>query len=217
MKNFVISAVGVLAVAAASSANIMEMSSQGFGFGLSPGGTVLTFNKFDTQGGLRILKAVELQVEATIGANVTAENDSMIEVSNFGVNLTGLVDVASIGGLAATLGIVQSAGPVSVAATDGVAESGPDFHDFGALFGNDSDSDLAIFGLGIFEGPGTFDVNVDGSGGFATSGTTDASIRLQGFGAEGAVKVIYYYDLVPTPGSAAMLGLAGLVGLRRRR
>lgn len=218
IKSFVACA-AVLAATAGTQASFSssEMQSQNWGFGLSPGSQTLTFNKFDTLGGTRVLKGVEFQFEATIGANVTAENDSAISVSNFGVNLTGIATVDINGGLLnGTAGIIQNAGPVSVGATDGIPASGPDFHDFGLLSGTDSDGSLA-FPNPAWIGPGTFNADVDGSGGFATSGTTDATIRLQNFGAEGFVKVIFYYDVVPAPGAAALFGLAGFAAARRRR
>jgi hypothetical protein len=205
----------VLAVAAGASANILQSESGGFGFMLSPGQQIVNFNGFDTQGGTRVLKYVEIEVFGTIGANVTAENDSNIAISDFGVNLTGLVDVDGPGGLDASLGIVQSAGPQSVGATDGVAGSGPDFHDFGPVFGNDTDTAIVIAGLAAYTVP--FSVTVDGSGGFATTGTSDSTLRISNFQTEGSIEVRYYYDIIPTPGTAGLIGLAGLAGLRRRR
>lgn len=211
----IVAIASVMAVAAGASANILQTESAGFGFQLSPNQQIVNFNGFDTQGGTRVLKYVEIEVFGTIGANVTAENDSDIDVSDFGVNLTGLVDVDGPGGLDASLSIVQSAGPQSVGATDGVSDSGPDFFDFGPVFGNDSDTAIVIAGLAAYTVP--FAVTVNGSGGFSTTGTSDSSLQISNFATEGSIEVRYYYDIIPTPGTAGLIGLAGLAGLRRRR
>ena len=44
------------------------MQSMDFSFPLSPGFVELQFDQFDTQGGLRELKSVELMITGTVGA-----------------------------------------------------------------------------------------------------------------------------------------------------
>jgi hypothetical protein len=218
MKN-VIAIASVLAIAAGASANIMQMESLEFSFQLAPGSTTLNFQQFDTQNGDRVLKGMQIEGIGFIGALLTAENDSDIEVSNFGVNLVGLVDVNGPGNLDLSFGISNSAGPVSVGASDGATGSGPDFFDFGSVSGSDDDSTfLPAFQIpAAVVGNGTFPVTIDGNGGFSTTGTTDSTLRVQEFGASGSVKVTFFYDLIPTPGTVGLAGLAGLAGLRRRR
>jgi hypothetical protein len=218
MKNLV-AVVGVLALAAGASANIMQMENQQFGFQLAPGSTVLNFQQFDTQGGTRVLKGMSIEGQGVVSAFVTAENDSNIAVSNFGINLVGLVDVNGPGGLDLSFGIANSAGPVSVGGTDGVADSGPDFFNFGLVNGIDNDSAfLPAFAIpAAVVGLGTFPIAIDGNGGFSTTGTTDSTLRVQDFGSSGFIKVTFFYDLVPTPGTVGLAGLAAVAGLRRRR
>ncbi|HVZ95126.1 MAG TPA: choice-of-anchor E domain-containing protein [Phycisphaerales bacterium] len=219
VRGFVITA-AVAALAGSAQAGFgqfAEQQSEFFDFALSPGAAVLTFDKFDTMGGTRELVAVEMSFIAKVSAAVDAENDSSIDAPNFGVNLAGFVNVNALS-LAGT-GTVSLTEFAAVGPTDGVVGSGPDFHDFGLLSQNTSDGDLAFLPAELlaFIGPGTFDANVDGSAGFAVTGSTDSTIHTTDFGAAGKVQVVYYYNLVPTPGAAALMGFAGLVGLRRRR
>lgn len=222
MKTSSIAVLAGLAVAVSGSAAVAASSNQEsqtkpFAFPLSPGNQVLTFDQFDTMGGLRVLKAVELLFSGGMQANVTAENDSALLVNDFGVNMTGFVSVNVNGGLlSGNFGLFDAQGPVMAAASDGVPDSGPDFFDFGLLSDSGNDSDLSG-PAPAWIGLGTFNATVMGSGGFATSGTSDATIKFSNFATQGDVTVIYYYDVIPTPGAAALFGLAGLAGLRRRR
>lgn len=214
-------AIGAIVVAAGTAQagffDSTQSQSMMFGFPLSPNDAVLTFDKFDTMGGTRVLKAVGLEFEGSVTVQVTAENDSTLPAPEFAIGLTGFVDVSGPAGLAGVGTVSQSAGPVSVGPSDGVPEGGPDFHDFGLLSDTFMGDDLLFFGIDDFIGPGSFDVNVHGEAGFAASGTTDSAIRTSNFRADGEVTVIYYYNIIPSPGAAALMGLAGLVGLRRRR
>jgi hypothetical protein len=191
----------------------------GFAFPLSPGNQAVVLPQWDpTLFPGQTLVSVELDILATIGANVTAENDSAIG-GNMGVNLTGIANATS-SGLSATATVLQGAGPVAVAATDGNPGAGPDFVDFGLLSGNDSDSDTIFAGLGAYIGNGTFPANIAGNGGFSVSGVSDSTIQVSGFGTNGVLTVTYEFVPVPEPasivlGAFAACGLA-LVGWRRR-
>ncbi len=210
-------AIGASGSTALAANTFMEMQSQPYGFPLSPGNQTLFFNQFDDLGGTRVLKGVELQFSGSMQAQVTAENDSALLVNNFGVNMTGFMSVDVNGGLLnGSVGLFDSQGPVIAGASDGVPDSGPDFFNFGLLTDSGNDSDL-IAPSAAWIGGGTFPANIMGSGGFATSGTSDATIKFSDFGGSGNVKVIYYYDVVPTPGAAALFGFAGLAAFRRRR
>ena len=214
MKHF-IAAATVAAVAGAAHAGI-ETQTLPYGFPLSPGNQVLPFNQFDTLGGTRTLTKVELMFTGDVGGQVTAENNSTLDAPGFGVELTGFVTVAfsSLSG-AGFLNQIDSQG---VLATDngGVPNgSGPDFHDFGSLSQNYNDMDMTTTGLAAYVGAGTINATVNGSAAFGATGTTDATVNVIGLGASGEVTIKYHW--VPGPGAAAMLGVAGLAGLRRRR
>jgi hypothetical protein len=211
----------LISLAASSAAHAASVSYNApYGFPLSPGNQAVNLPQWDPAlfpG--QVLVSVQLTLDATIGANVTAENDSAI-AGNMGVNLTGLAQATS-GSLSATAAILQSAGPVAVAASDGNAGSGPDFNDFGMISGNDSDSDTIFAGLGAYIGNGNFATNVTGNGGFAVSGVSDSTIQVSSFAANGLVTVTYEYAAVPEP-SSVVLGVFGAFGLalagwRRRR
>ena len=210
-------AVGASGSTALAANTFMEMQSQPYGFALSPGNQTLFFNQFDDLGGTRVLKGVELQFAGSMQAQVTAENDSALLVNDFGVNMTGFMSVNVNGGLLnGSFGLLDAQGPVIAGPSDGVDDSGPDFFNFGLLTDSGNDSDL-VAPSAAWIGGGTFPANIFGSGGFATSGTSDATIKFSNFGGGGTVKVIYHYDVIPTPGSAALFGIAGFAAFRRRR
>lgn len=220
MKSTICAIAGVLAIAAGASASFSDSEVQfdSWSFGLSPGSDTLSFNQFDTMGGTRVLKGVLLEVEGDMGAAITAENNSDIPVNNFAVSITGIVDIA-VGPLTAGLGIVANSPIVAVGASDngGLPNGmGPDFHDFGYISNSDSDSAFGL-PLPVWIGAGTIGGTVDGVGGFAAQGTSDATINFDEFGSKGRAKLTYYFDVVPTPGAASLMGLAGMVGIRRRR
>lgn len=220
MKKTLLALASLLAVASSASASFSssEMQFGAWAFPLSPGMSVLTFNQFDDMGGTRVLKGVELNIEGDMGALITAENNSVIPANNFAVGLTGIVNV-NVGPLAGNLGILATSPIMPAAATDnaGVPNgSGPDFVNFGFISDTDSDSDF-IGASPFWIGGGTIPGSVLGSGGFAAQGSADATINFVDFGTKGRVKLTYYFDVVPTPGATALLGLAGLVTIRRRR
>lgn len=200
-----------------------QLESQNYAFELSPGGATLDFAQFDTSTGnpntFRQLQKVIITLDCTVGANVTAENDNIEAADFFAANLTGIVTL-DIAGLSANGSVIENAvAPGGVGGTDGVAGSGPDFFDFGFVSGSDSDSDDSsdVGVLALFTGNGFVSATLAGSGGFAVSGASNATLVITDFGAEGTVKVEYFYKVIPTPGSAALIGLAGLVTSGRRR
>jgi hypothetical protein len=183
-----------------------------FNFSLSPNNTILSFNQFDDNGGQYELQSVTFMVDATIGANIVATNDSDIPAEFFAVNLTGAIQV-TLNGETITANIFQSE---AVPADDLPIAPGASY-DFGFVSGNGSDSDTLNEGLGAFIGNGTIDADVFGTGGFSVQGVADATLVLSDFAAAGEVTIIYAYKIIPAPGALALLGLAGLAGTRRRR
>jgi len=200
-----------------------QSDTQNFAFELSPGGTVLDFAQFDTSTGnpntFKQLQKVVITLNCSIGANVTAENDNIEPADFFAANLTGLVTL-DMAGLGANASVIEnSVAPGGVGGTDGVPGSGPDFFDFGFVSGSDNDMDMSsdVAVLAAFTGNGFVSATLAGSGGFAVSGASNATLVISNFGAEGTVTVEYFYKIIPTPGSAALIGLAGLVTAGRRR
>lgn len=220
MKSTIVAIGAVLSLAAGASATFteMEMQVQQWGFPLSPGMTTVTFNQFDTQGGTRVLKGVQLEIMGTISAALTAENNSDTLVNDFAASITGIVNI-DVGPLSGTLGInaVSPIVPVGPSDNGGLPNGmGPDFADFGTVSGSDNDSALG-FPSPFWIGNGQIVGNVDGSGGFATQGTSNATIDFDDFGASGTAKLTYFFDVIPTPGTVGLVGLAGIAAIRRRR
>jgi hypothetical protein len=223
MKKILFALASSLAIAlsgagASASFSSMEMQVGAWGFPLSPGMQVLTFNQFDEMGGTRTLKGVQLEIEGDMGALITAENNSTIPANNFAVGLTGIVNV-TLGPLAGSLGLLATSPIMPAAATDngGVPNgSGPDFVNFGLVSDSDSDSDF-IAPSAFWIGNSTINANVAGSGGFAAQGSADATINFVDFATKGRVKLIYFFDVIPTPGATALIAVAGLITIRRRR
>ena len=192
----------------------------GFSFPLSPGNQVVNLPQWDPAAFPgQTLVSVKLDLQADIGANVTAENDSAIS-GNMGVNLTGIVS-ANSAGLSANALVLQGAGPFAVTATDGVPGSGPDFVDFGFVQGSDSDSDTIFAALAPYIGNGLFAASLAGNGAFSASGVTDSTVKVSNFAASGLVIVTYEFVPVPEPASVVLGAIGacglGLVGWRRRR
>ena len=191
-----------------------------FAFPLSPGSQILSLPQWDPAlfpG--QVLSKVELKISGSVAATVDAENDSKIG-GNMGVDLLGVLK-ATAPSLATSAGILQSAGPVAVSATDGFAGSGPDFVNFGIVSGSGSNSNSLIAGLGPYIGAGNISATVNGNGGFSVTGVSDSTIHVSNFGADGTVYVTYTYNPVPEPTTMALAGLGGLglalAAWRRRR
>ncbi len=208
----------VILLFTAASANAASISyNDAFSFPLSPGNAAVNLPQFDPS--LGTLTSVTLAIDATVQADITAENDSNI-AGNMGVDLTGIVTATS-GAASASANVLQSAGPVAVAASDGNPGSGPDFFDFGTISGTDSDTDTILSPLAPFIGLGTVAVAISGNGGFAVNGVTDSTLTVSNFGTSGTVTITYNYQtpVIPEPSSVVLAGMACMAGvlvLRRR-
>jgi hypothetical protein len=107
---------------------------------------------------------------------------------------------------------------VSVAATDGVPDSGPDFHDFETLSGSGSDDDDSTSGLEPFVGLGTIDITINGQGGFVISGVSDSHVGVSNFSSSGWAQITYEYSPIPEPTTLVLVASGlGVLALRRRK
>lgn len=172
-------------------------------------------SQFDDLGGTRTLNWISLELNSTIGASTTGENDSA-SAGSLTMNLSGNV-TADLFTLSTASLVNTSAGPQSVSATDGITGSGPDYFNFGLVSGSDSDTDTILSGFAPFIGLGTINITINANGGFNISGVSNSTLQVANFGADGTVKVIYDYTQVPEPTALSLLSLGGLALLRRRR
>ncbi len=207
----------ILAFASISSAlTITETLT--FSFPLSPGSQILDFAQFDDASGTLQLETVTLELNLTEQANVTGENDSAIPGS-MAVNLSGNGTASGLG-LSAVVALSETTPSASVTATDGVPDSGTDYHDFGTVSDSGSDSDMLhylIDNLSAFIGTGTVAIDIDASGGFSISGVTDSTLKISNFGASGNAKMTYGYSTIPEPATLSILGLGGLMLIRKKK
>ena len=208
-------ALAVMLVAAAPAMGLSISQTLPFEFEISPGSQTLAFDQFNMLG--CTLLSVTLELDAWEGGNITAENDGEIE-GNITVTMSGWVTGTGPNLLATAL-LSQSAGPQWVDATDGVPGSGPDFHDFGYVSDSDSDTDFQNTNLAPFIGTSTVDIDIDGEGGWAFSGVTNATLQMSDFEAGGDATIIYEYTCIPEPATIGMVvfGALGMFGVIRRK
>ncbi|MBT8485606.1 MAG: choice-of-anchor E domain-containing protein [Phycisphaerales bacterium] len=189
----VVGALTMLVPAAWAGGPLTETQTLPFGFPLSPGSALLQFDQFDDQGGQRILQRVTVDLAAAIGASVTAENESVIPAPDFALVLAGFLtndirDISTFSGFNETY-----ATDGSVAPSDGVPGSGPDFWDFGSVSAMANESSEETTNLAPFIGAGTVDADIFASGGFSILGATDATIVISDFMASGTVTITYEF------------------------
>jgi len=184
--------------------------------------TYIGFNQFDTMDGTRRLTGVSLSFEASFDFEMLAENtnDTALSAGDWFIDPAIYYNFFFLGD--------NSVGPVGnwttesltadLAASDGVAGSGDDtatfafsdviggtasvFEEEFDLFIGDGSLEAELYAylsLGISAPPPLFDFEV----------LTHAHT--------GVYTLSYAYEVVPAPGGAALLGLGGLVGVRRRR
>lgn len=188
-----------------------------------------SLNGFDTAGGTRVLTGVSFSIDAATEWDVTAANytDTAFEpgewwaegIANFNVlfgefgpagveRITGAIEFSGLTGSlsAGSGGPFGDPGEVTVSAQyDGFLSNGFDLDasEFAAFTAAQVDVFLPVFTDAYIDGP-------NGAPGFINIGT-DA------LAATGSITLNYTYDIVPAPGAAALLGLAGLTATRRRR
>ncbi|QJE94270.1 PEP-CTERM sorting domain-containing protein [Luteolibacter luteus] len=239
-KWFTTSAVSTLTLLAVAGAKAQAayVLSQTENFGFLPNGSQqVTFDKFDDQGGTRVLQSVEVTLEFTkTGGSLAVDNDSA-SAGTIGLQHTinGSLTVVS-GGISlldlafnpigATLNATSSLDGLGIGATSG---------DPTTEFNNTGQSDYYIFAPSNLTVSASGTINSLFNGGYVAAGGNNTFVlnfgALQTTGAtgmgglqqayvvsdvQGFVTVKYNYDVVPEP-SAAMLGLIGTIGLVVRR
>jgi hypothetical protein len=208
MKN----ALAVLALVAAAGSASAAVQTDSFSFGptLVPYAGSDVLDKFDTNGGLHVLTGMQLTFVGSLTADVSVTALSGPQVVTVGV----------VGNANATDGLFSL--PLSFNGNwASPSLNTGDVHNYGTLVANDNSlvnvpSGLWALYTASFVGE-TFGVNFSGNGLFGIQGGGNATIDVTNFGGSGTVTVEYTYDVIPTPGAAALVGLGGLAALRRRR
>jgi len=238
MVRSIVTVAAVAALAGSASAALTSMQMQSFSgvpnfstTGMNPTATAFTFDFFNAAdfGNPALVNLISAEVIA----EATIEN-GVLEVDNDGLD-TAVINVAELGA-AVTLSstdialALPSVAPVTTTSFNLAANNGDDdsnFNsepgdpDYGRLDGSMvTDSDNAFFNqplASIFEGAGTFDIDYDALAIFNTGGVGGVSFAGTPVDIDLKVTVIYTYEIIPAPGAAALLGLGGLVAVRRRR
>ena len=179
-----------------------------------------SFNYFDTT--LGTLTSVQWDVAGTTDIGYSVDNDNLNNAT-FTPGGNATVEVSSIPGV--TGGVIQVFPVASTSFTlagddgDGPVENytGPDSKV--ATISDTKSTSVSALPVSLYNGPGTFDVNVAatgvagvfGPGNFQSKFQQDASVKL---------KLTYNYaPAIPEPGTLALLAPAvlGLVAIGRRR
>jgi len=208
------SALALAGAAATASAGIITESAP-FAFPVSPGSATVFLPQFDTLGGTRDLVRVTLEVQGQVSGRVTIENDSTIS-GVFRVRFDGLVQASAMS-LNPSAVLTMVTPDVVLSPSDGVNGTGPDFVDFGTLFADAASSMTTLdpIAMAPFLGTGSVGVFSQGTASYSVQGTTDSVVRVRDLHVSGTAVVTY--EFVPTPGSACLLVIGGLVAARRRR
>jgi hypothetical protein len=200
-------AVVALLVAAGAAQASVDVFSFNYGPLAVPYSGTGNLAKFDTAGGTKILTGVKLDFTSTLKADVSVTSLSGPQTVTVGV----------VGSSSANDGIFTLPNSLSGSFVSPVLNTG-DVHNFGTISSTDAATQIVPSALwALYTGAGTFPVNYSGNGLFGIQGGGNATIDVTNFGGEGTVTVTYTWELIPTPGAAALLGLGGLVAARRRR
>ncbi|TVQ31449.1 MAG: choice-of-anchor E domain-containing protein [Phycisphaeraceae bacterium] len=171
-------------------------------------------NQFDDMGGLRILEEVCWTLTGYVEGTAAAES---MDAAPATINLT-LSAIVSLSLGMTTLDVVLPLVMTSFNATafDGVVDfAGTSGATFSGLSNTDSVMNSTMM-VAPFIGPGMVTLTgaaegastASGAGNLVASFSTNASMEYE---------IVYKYSLIPTPGAAALFGIAGLSMIRRRR
>lgn len=180
--------------------------------------SMVNVTQFDDMGGNRILEQIMITLDGHVEGTAKAESLDAAPAT-ITLNLGATITLSIMGD---DLAVVL---PVAMESFDATIFDG--MLDFGGSSGQTFDmleadmSEMATLTNGIdnlapWIGGGTVALDATAMG--ASSGTGAGNLFLQFETlASAKITVIYKYTEVPTPGSAALLGVAGLCATRRRR
>lgn len=187
---------------------------------------VISAPQFDTQGGLRVLNFVTVELCHTGSADISGDNDDVDDAATGiarllrGADVTGITDA----GYAATASEVAQSAPTAFAFDDGdlanFDSSAPDGASFPGLSFTNVSEGSQIRLPAPYVGAGNVDFNVDVtliSQDFTFVGQNPDAFQIEVENPQYDVflKVTYDYTLIPEPTSLLLIGL-GALALRRR-
>lgn len=216
MKRMIALVAGGVAAAGVASADTEQYQGS---FGPQSTNWLAAFDvpQFDTQNGTRTLDCVEIFLKGTVSGSASAESLD---------NEPATVTLALQATISLSLGMTQLAVVIPVANAMFNASAFDGSIDFGgtsgATFSNLNQMDqtsvtlTAPADLAPWIGGGSVALAGEAQG---QSFATGAGNLVTIFMTDGAMEytVTYSFTVVPTPGAAALAGIAGLVALRRRR
>jgi hypothetical protein len=213
--------IAVCGLTAAAQAGVVSQS-QSFS-GVPNYDEVFTFDMFDT--GLGTLTGVDVSLQLDIfDGFLGVDNDGIgpatveVEFGASGALTSG--DVTLFPGPAV---VTSNNGLFNLAADDGdgvgVQSTGADYDQLSGVFtSNTSTESINAAFISEYEGTGlTFDILASVIQVLDFGGVSGVAGEFGPQSADIYIDVVYYYDPVPAPGTAALLGLGGLIATRRRR
>lgn len=173
--------------------------------------------QFDGMGGTRVLDSVNIALIGSITGESQGENMDAAPA-------TVMLDLQA--NISLSLGLTQLAvvaptvkSMFDAAAFDGTVDyMGPSGETFLGLNHSDNTSTLLTSAAELAAWLGAGTVTLDGAAEGSSSGSGAGNLMTV-FGVDGALdfEVTYTFHEVPAPGALAVAGIAGVVGIRRRR
>lgn len=200
-------AASVLAVSTAASAAI-QIHTIPFGPSAVPFAGSADLPLFDDHNGNYVLKSILFQYDVSMRAHVVALSQANDQIITIGVS----------GNTSADDGLLFNFGGGIFQTADSPVLNSGDIYDFGVVKGLYSDNTVINNPvlMALYTGVGTFTVDYAGAGLFGVVGSGNALLEITEFEADGSLTVMYEYNIIPAPGALALVGLAGLLGRRRR-
>ena len=205
---------GALALAVGSASALAAVQSVSAPFTLALGGgqqVGLTLPGFDPA--LGTLESVRVSLNATVSILVSGENRNPQSGNTYSGSYNGTLSILGLPGQPVTTSLAgllptQTVGPFG-------SESG-----FVYAPGVRSTSGAQATNYTGFEAPGLgnpVNLTIRGDGQWAVNTTSSGTVNVSGFQAVGDVTIEYTYTAVPTPGTAVLGLVGGLLAARRRR
>ena len=181
---------------------------------------------FDDMGGTLILECVEITLSGFVTGSAAGENTSESSAATVSLDLSAemIASLPALAGLEVAEIIPLANETFEADIFDGDLDfGGTSGMSFDELAGSDSetfmiDSSNPLWAAisGLFTGPGPIDVDFDAVG--ASQATGGANIASE-FSAQASLEweISYSFRVIPTPGTAGLMAMGGLLAARRRR